>query len=83
LGRGPPPCPGLEMIFFAAVFVACAIYIYKKDLSWNIEGLELPEFKDEYICYAMHKFFADGCYSLEDAMLMKLEDFYVHTEIYI
>lgn len=55
----------------------------KKDLSWNIECLELPEFKNEYICFAMHKFFADGCYSLEDAMRMKLEDFYVHTEIYI
>lgn len=56
---------------------------WHEELSWNIECLELPEFKDEYICYAMHKFFADGCYSLEDAMRMKLEDFYVHTEIYI
>lgn len=55
----------------------------KKNLCWNIECLELPEFKNEYICFAMHKFFADGYYSLEDAMRMKLEDFYVHTEMYI
>ena len=56
---------------------------FHKELSWNIECLDLPEFKDEYICFAMHKFFADGSYSLEDAMRMKLEDFYVHTEIHI
>ena len=56
---------------------------WHEELSWNIEGLDLPEFKDEYICFAMHKFFADGSYSLEDAMRMKLEDFYVHTEIHI
>ena len=56
---------------------------WHEELSWNIEGLDLPEFKDEYICFAMHKFFADGDYSLEDAMRMKLEDFYVHTEIHI
>lgn len=56
---------------------------FHKELSWNIECLDLPEFKDEYICFAMHKFFADGDYSLEDAMRMKLEDFYVHTEIHI
>ena len=56
---------------------------FHKELSWNIECLDLPEFKDEYICFAMHKFFVDGYYSLEDAMRMKLEDFYVHTEIHI
>ena len=56
---------------------------WHEELSWNIEGLDLPEFKDEYICFAMHKFFADGSYSLEDAMRMKPEDFYVHTEIHI
>ncbi|SIN91283.1 hypothetical protein [Fibrobacter sp. UWB11] len=56
---------------------------WHEELSWNIEGLDLPEFKDEYICFAMHKFFADGSYSLEDAMRMKLEEFYVHTEIHI
>lgn len=56
---------------------------FHEELSWNIECLDLPEFKDEYICFAMHKFFADGDYSLEDAMRMKLEDFYVHTEIHI
>ena len=56
---------------------------WHEELSWNIEGLDLPEFKDEYICFAMHKFFADGDYSLEDAMRMKPEDFYVHTEIHI
>lgn len=56
---------------------------WHEDLSWNIETLDLPEFKDEYICFAMHKFFADGKYSLEDAMRMKPEDFYVHTEIHI
>lgn len=72
------------MKFFLRQYLSHMRFIFiKKDLSWNIEGLELPEFKDEYICYAMHKFFADGCYSLEDAMRMKLEDFYVHTEIYI
>ena len=54
-----------------------------EELNWNIEGLDLPEFKDEYICFAMHKFFADGSYSLEDAMRMKPENFYVHTEIHI
>jgi len=56
---------------------------FHEELSWNIECLDLPEFKDEYICFAMHKFFADGDYSLEDAMRMKPEDFYVHTEIHI
>ena len=56
---------------------------WHEELSWNIECLELPEFDNEYICFAMHKFFADGSYSLEDAMRMKLEDFYVHTEIHI
>lgn len=56
---------------------------FHEELSWNIECLDLPEFKDEYICFAMHKFFADGDYSLEDAMRMRLEDFYVHTEIHI
>ncbi|MBO4435905.1 MAG: hypothetical protein J5791_03345 [Fibrobacter sp.] len=56
---------------------------WHEDLSWNIETLDLPEFKDEYICFAMHKFFADGKYSLEDAMRMKPEEFYVHTEIHI
>ena len=56
---------------------------WHEKLNWNIETLDLPEFKDEYICFAMHKFFADGKYSLEDAMRMKPEDFYVHTEIHI
>ena len=56
---------------------------WHEELNWNIEGLDLPEFKDEYICFAMHKFFADGSYSLEDAMRMKPENFYVHTEIHI
>ena len=56
---------------------------WHEELSWNIETLDLPEFKDEYICFAMHKFFADGKYSLEDAMRMKPEDFYVHTKILI
>ena len=56
---------------------------WHEELSWNIEGLDLPEFENEYICFAMHKFFADGSYSLEDAMRMKPEDFYVHTEIHI
>ena len=56
---------------------------WHEELSWNIECLELPEFKDEYICYAMHKFFADGSYSLEDALRMKLKDFHIHTEINI
>jgi hypothetical protein len=56
---------------------------WHEDLSWNIEGLELPEFENEYICFAMHKFFADGEYSLEDAMRMKLEDFHIYTKIHI
>jgi ribosomal protein L19E len=56
---------------------------YHEELSWNIEDLELPEFKDEYICFAMHKFFADGDYSLEDALRMKLEDFHIFTKIHI
>ena len=56
---------------------------YHEELSWNIEDLELPEFKDEYICFAMHKFFVDGDYSLEDAMRMKLEDFHIFTKIHI
>ena len=56
---------------------------WHEELSWNIEGLDLPEFKDEYICYAMHKFFADGSYSLEDAMRMKPEDFHIYTKINI
>jgi hypothetical protein len=56
---------------------------WHEEESWNIETLDLPEFKDEYICFAMHKFFADGKYSLEDAMRMKPEDFYVHTKIFI
>ena len=54
-----------------------------EELSWNIECLELPEFDNEYICFAMHKFFADGSYSLEDAMRMKPEDFHIFTEIHI
>ena len=54
-----------------------------EELSWNIECLELPEFDNEYICFAMHKFFADGSYSLEDAMRMKPEDFHVYSEIHI
>ncbi len=56
---------------------------WHEELSWNIECLELPEFENEYICFAMHKFFADGEYSLEDAMRMKLEDFHIYTEIHI
>lgn len=56
---------------------------FHEELSWNIECLDLPEFKDEYICFAMHKFFADGKYSLEDAMRMKLEDFHIYTKIHI
>ena len=56
---------------------------WREKLNWNIEELELPEFKDVYICYAMHKFFADGSYSLEDAMRMKPEDFHIYTEIHI
>ena len=56
---------------------------WHEELSWNIEGLDLPEFENEYICFAMHKFFADGEYSLEDAMRMKLEDFRIYTEIHI
>jgi len=54
-----------------------------EELSWNIECLELPEFANEHICFAMHKFFADGSYSLEDAMRMKLEDFHIYTKIHI
>lgn len=60
-----------------------AMNAYHEKLNWNIEILNLPEFKDEYICYAMHKFFADSLFSLEDALRMKLEDFHVHTEISI
>ena len=56
---------------------------WHEELSWNIECLELPEFDNEYICFAMHKFFADGSYSLEDAMRMKPEDFHIFTEIHI
>ena len=56
---------------------------WHEELSWNIECLELPEFENEYICFAMHKFFADGEYSLEDAMRMKLEDFHIYTKIHI
>ena len=56
---------------------------WHEKLSWNIEGLELPEFENEYICFAMHKFFADGEYSLEDAMRMKLEEFHIYTKIHI
>ena len=56
---------------------------WHEELSWNIEGLELPEFENEYICFAMHKFFADGEYSLEDALRMKLEDFHIYTKIHI
>lgn len=74
-----------EMQFLACKVKANARFEHSKE---NIEKLlrlnrRLHELQDEYICYAMHKFFADGCYSLEDAMRMKLEDFYVHTEIYI
>ena len=60
-----------------------ALNEWHEELSWNIECLELPEFKDEYICYAMHKFFADGSYTLEDAMRMKAEDFRIYTKIHI
>lgn len=56
---------------------------WHEELSWNIECLELPEFDNEYICFAMHKFFADGSYSFEDAMRMKPEDFHIFTEIHI
>ncbi|MBR3852729.1 MAG: hypothetical protein IKJ76_11980 [Fibrobacter sp.] len=56
---------------------------WHEELNWNIEGLDLPEFENEYICFAMHKFFADGEYSLEDAMRMKLEGFRIYTEIHI
>lgn len=56
---------------------------WHEELSWNIECLELPEFDNEYICFAMHKFFADGSYSLEDAMRMKPEDFHIFTKIHI
>jgi ribosomal protein L19E len=56
---------------------------WHEELSWNIECLELPEFDNEYICFAMHKFFADGSYSLKDAMRMKPEDFHIYTQINI
>lgn len=54
-------------------------------VDYIMEGLIKDDrwIKDEYICFAMHKFFADGKYSLKDAMRMKLEDFHIYTKIHI
>jgi len=38
----------------------------KRDLSWNIEGLDEIELKDGYICYALHVLFVHNSWALQD-----------------
>ena len=53
-----------------------------KPLNWNIIEFDRPEFKNHYFCYLMHWFFHEGLYSLQDAITMDPEEFYVYTKIY-
>ena len=51
-------------------------------LNWNIIEFDRPEFKDHYFCYLMHWFFHEGLYSLQDAVTMDPDKFFIHTVIY-
>lgn len=51
-------------------------------LNWNICEFARPEFDGHYICYMMHWFFHEGLYSLQDAVTMDPEEFYIYTRIY-
>lgn len=53
-----------------------------KPLNWNIIEFDRPEFKDLYFCYLMHWFFHEGLYSLQDAVTMDPDKFFIHTVIY-
>ena len=41
-----------------------------------------PELKGHYICYMMQRYFREGLYSLQDAVTMDPEKFYIYTTIY-
>ena len=51
-------------------------------LNWNIIEFARPEFEGHYFCYLMHWFFHEGLYSLQDAVTMNPEEFYIYTRIY-
>ena len=51
-------------------------------LNWNINEFARPELDSHYICYMMHWLFHEGLYSLQDAVAMDPEKFYVYTRIY-
>jgi hypothetical protein len=53
-----------------------------KPLNWNINEFNRPELDGHYICYMMHWYFHEGLYSLQDAVTMDPEKFYIYTTIY-
>ena len=50
-------------------------------LNWNIIEFARPEFEGHHFCYLMHWFFHEGLYSLQDAVTMNPEEFYIYTRI--
>lgn len=51
-------------------------------VNWNIGVFNRPEFKNSYICFLMHWHFNRGLYSLQDAVTMDPERFYISTKIH-
>ena len=51
-------------------------------LNWNINEFARPELDGHYICYLMHWYFHEGLYSLQDAVTMDPNGFYIYTTIY-
>lgn len=55
---------------------------YSITMNWNVGVFNRPEFKNIYICFLMHWYFNRGLYSLQDAVTMDSEKFYISTTIH-
>ena len=55
---------------------------YSISANWNVGVFNRPEFKNIYICFLMHWYFNRGLYSLQDAVTMDSEKFYISTTIH-
>ena len=51
-------------------------------LNWNKVLFDRPELDGHIICYMMHWYFCHGLYSLQDAVFMDPDKFYIYTKIY-
>lgn len=55
---------------------------YSISANWNVGAFNRPEFKNIYVCFLMHWYFNRGLYSLQDAVTMDPEKFYISTTIH-